>query len=314
MTLAIGVDIGGTKVAFAVADRTGAILAEHTIPTHAHQPVDTVLDRIAAEINRLTAAHPSVQGIGIGIPGPIDTDNGVVMNAVNLGWRGVPIIEGIQARLKTPLPIAIENDVHIGGIGEHLFGAAQGVDDYIYLSIGTGLGGCALVNNRILHGATYAGMEVGHISLDPNGRLCTCGQRGCVEMYISGKGITAGAKEYYAEYPDTRLSKDDITSPNILQLAREGDALCLRTLDDAAHALGVTCAWCTMIFNPTLIILGGGFAHAVHDLIYDKTIAVMRAHALPASFEVAQVVLSRLTNAAVGASALVWHTSGETTR
>lgn len=313
MTLAIGVDIGGTKVAFVVADRTGSILTEMTIPTHAHQPVDTVLDRIATEINALHAAYPAVQGIGIGIPGPIDTEHGIVMNAVNLGWRNMPIIQGITQRLNHPLPIAVENDVHIGGIGEHLFGVAQGVDDYIYLAIGTGLGGCALVHNRILHGATYSGMEVGHISLNPEGRLCTCGQRGCVEMYISGKGITAAANEYYAAYPDTRLPQDDISSPNILRLAREGDALCQRTIDEAAHALGVTCAWCTMIFNPTLIILGGGFAHAAYDLIYDKTIAAMQAHALPASFEVVNVVLSRLSNAALGASALVWHTSGETT-
>jgi glucokinase len=124
---------------------------------------------------------------------------------------------------------------------------------------------------------------------------------------MSGKGIIANAQQHYADYPDTRIQHDNMSTYDIIEAARHGDKLGQFVIDEAAHVLGIACAWCTMLFNPGLIILGGGLIHASYDLIRDKMLETMRARCLPQSYEVVSVTLSQLTDAALGASALVWY-------
>ena len=305
--LTIGLDVGGTKMAFVVADRDGNICEETTIPTLSDNHYEVTLDRIAHQINDYLSRYEHIKGIGIGVPGPINNQKGIALNAVNLLWENVPISEGIQERLTRPLAIYVENDVNVGAIGEQLFGVAQGKSNYVYLAIGTGLGGAVMLDNKIMRGISYSEMEIGHISVDPNGRLCTCGLRGCVEMSISGKGFVSNATQHYADYPETQIPADNITTHEIIKSARANDPLAQFVIDEAATVLGIACSWCLSLFNPSQIILGGGFIHATYDLLEDKMFTSIQQHAYNQNREAATITLSKLTNAALGASALVWY-------
>ena len=306
--LTIGLDIGGTKMAFVIADRHGNIREAKTIPTHSGNGIGDTLSRINAEINGFLAKHSAIRGIGVGVPGPVDAARGIALHAANLGWKQVPLRDAICRELTRSLPIYVENDVNVGAIGEQLFGTTKGVANYIYLTIGTGLGGAVMLNNQLLRGATNSEMEIGHISLDPSkGRLCTCGQRGCVEMSVSGKGIVANARENLAKFPDSALNSQDITTHRIIQLAEVDDSLATVVLEEAATALGIACAWCVSIFNPTLIVLGGGLVHACYHLLEQRARDAMMARCLALNYEAVTIKRSNLADAALGASALVWY-------
>jgi glucokinase len=305
--LTIGLDVGGTKMAFVVADRNGNICEETTIPTLSDNHYEITLDRIADQINHYVSRFEHIKGIGIGVPGPVDSKNGIALNAVNLLWKNTPISDGIQKRLNHPLPIYVENDVNVGAIGEQLFGAAKGKSNYVYLAIGTGLGGAVMLDNKIMRGTSNSEMEIGHVSIDPNGRLCTCGLHGCVEMSISGKGFVANATQHYTDYPETQIPADNITTHEIIKFAREGDPLARFVIDEAATVLGIACSWCITLFNPSQIILGGGLIHATYDLIQETMVNAIQKHAYDQNRDATTITLSKLTDAALGASALVWY-------
>lgn len=306
--LTIGLDVGGTKMAFVVADRQGNICDDITIPTHANNDYNITLDRIAHQLNQYLSDFKEVEGIGIGVPGPVNNKKGIAINAVNLLWQDVPVVDGLKQRLSRPLPIYMENDVNVGAIGEQLYGVAQGVSNYVYLAIGTGIGGAVMLDNGIMRGTSYSEMEIGHVSLDPvHGRKCTCGLTGCVEMSISGKGFVANAKQHYADYPDTTIPQNNITTREIINQAQNGDTLANFVIDEGATTLGIACAWCTNLFNPRQIILGGGLIQATYNLMKDKMLVTLEERTLRQPFEAVTISLSKLTNAALGASALVWY-------
>ena len=306
--LTIGLDIGGTKMAFVVADRAGQICDEITLPTLVDNPHDVTFDRIAEQLNTYLRAYEQIEGIGIGVPGPVDSDNGIAINAVNMLWQNVRVRDELAKRIIRPVPIYVENDVNVGAIGEQLFGVAQGVSNYIYLAIGTGLGGAVMIDNQIMRGTSHSEMEIGHVSLDPiNGRECTCGLRGCVEMSISGKGLVANAEQHVSEFPNTKMSAGTITTHEIIKLAGEGDALAQFVIDEAGTVLGIACAWCANMFNPSKIILGGGLIHAVYHLLSDQLESSLKQRTLTQNYNAVTISLSKLTDAALGASALVWY-------
>jgi glucokinase len=302
--IAIGVDLGGTKIAFAAVDRDGSILATHTEPTLAQEGVDAVIGRIVSGISHVSNGF-SVAGVGIGAPGPVV--NGVTLNAVNLGWRGVPLVDAVRERIALDVPIWAQNDVNAGTVAELIFGAARGATDFVYLAIGTGLGGGAVADGRLINGALGFAMEVGHMSVDPAGRACNCGNHGCVEMYCSGKGLVAGAREHLREYPRTALVHAELNTRAILEAARLGDGLALRVIDEAAEALGTTMAWCMMVLNPALIVIGGGLGIAAYDLLSERAQAAMRARLMPDLAHLVHIARSPLESSALGAAALVWH-------
>lgn len=309
-TIAVGVDIGGTKIAIAAASRDGRILSQDILPTHPAEGVDSVVERLARAIENVidgVGFKVRVAGIGVAAPGPVDPQNGIALNAVNLGWRDVPLRDLLRAKLAITAPIALANDINAGALGEMRFGAARGVCNFGYLMVGTGLGGGAVLDGKIVNGAKGAAMEVGHVSIDPNGRRCTCGLRGCVEMFVSGKGVLAGVEEYLPSYPSSPLAAlDPVTTGAVFQAAREGDPLAVRVMDEAADALGVALAWTATILNPPLIVMGGGFMQAAGARLWDGALASLRARALPAVLDGLSLVRSQLESTALGASALVW--------
>lgn len=306
--LAIGLDIGGTKLAFAVVNHAGHILDHRTMPTGSGDSLNLTLDRIAEQLGALLDAHEGCAAIGVGVPGPVDSHQGMALNAVNLNWRELRLRDELADRLAQSLPIYVDNDVNVGAIGEMLFGAATDMTDFVYLAIGTGLGGAAVSKGKLLRGATHSEMEIGHVSIDPlQGRPCSCGLRGCLEMSISGKGLVAIARQHYEDFPETRLAAVDLTTQAIIRRAGQGDPLASFVVRQAASALGVACAWCINLFNPESIVLGGGLIHALFHLLETDMHEALRVRCLPSSLESTKIILSQHADAALGAAALVWY-------
>ena len=306
--LSIGLDIGATKMAFVVANRSGHILDHLIMPTLSKDSVDQTFDRVAGQLDRFLRRYPRSVASGIGVPGPVDSEQGIAFNAVNLSWRDVHVRAELVKRLTQSLPIYVDNDVNVGAIGEMLFGAASGVKDFVYLAIGTGLGGAAVSKGALLRGATHSEMEIGHVSIDPvNGRQCSCGLRGCLEMSISGKGLVANAKQQVFDFPQSRLKTDNLTTQAIIHCADRGDPLASLVIQQAATALGIACAWCVNLFNPESIILGGGLIHALFHLLEADMQEALRTRCLPSSLEKTTISLSQHSDAALGAAALVWY-------
>lgn len=304
--IAIGVDVGGTKIAFTAADKNGQVLTEFTDRTNAREDAMTVIGRIADGIERVVReAGQPIAGIGVACPGPVDPKTGVAINAVNLGWKNVPLREALSARLKIDAPIWLQNDVKAAALGEMVFGTARGANDFVYLAIGTGLGGAAVANGQVVNGVNGWAMEVGHMSLNPKGRPCTCGNFGCAEMYVSGKGFLAGAADHMLSKPEYRDST--ITTHRVLELAKRGDTPARAVADEAADALGVVMAWCAVMINPALIVIGGGLGAAAYDLLIPGATLALRVRVVPEVYNALRIVKAGVQTSALGPAALVWH-------
>ena len=305
--LCIGVDIGATKMAIAVVDAGGAPLHRVTAASAGAETIADFFDRLACHINPLLASFDGMSGIGIGLPGPVDSERGIALNAVNLGWRGVHARDEVASRLTRRIPIAVDNDVNVGAMGEKHFGAARGLDDFVYLALGTGIGGAVFCDGRLLRGVSHSEMEIGHVSLDPvKGRRCDCGLRGCVEMSISGKGLLASAKERLRDHSTSSLTTGELTTAAIVKQAEAGDSVAREVMGEASEALGIVCAWCLATFNPRLIVLGGGLAHAAWHLLEAPTRRTLERRCLRRNVAAARICLSQHKDAALGAAALAW--------
>ena len=306
--LSIGLDIGGTKMAFVVANRSGQILDELTVPTPRAASRQECLDRVGARLDSFLDRHAEVCGIGVGVPGPVDAKGGVALHAANLGWKDLAVRDGLLARISRQLPIFVDNDVNCGLFGERLYGVAKGVSNFVYLCAGTGFGGAVAINDKLMRGYRNSEMEIGHISLDPvNGRLCTCGMRGCVEMTVSGNGIIAHAREHLADYPDSALHRKFDNGRDVVDFAESGDDLACHVIEEAGRALGVASAWCANIFNPQLIVMAGGLVHAAWHMMEAPMRQSFRSRSLAVNYHSAAIKVAALQHGALGASALVWH-------
>lgn len=306
---AVGVDMGGTKIAFVLADRQGNVLAHDQAPTLASEGEDAVIDRIAAGVRGLlTQAPGAVAGIGVCSPGQVDPESGYVHNAVNLGWRSVDLRGGLRRRLDVDLPVFLQKDANALALGELIYGAAKGCRDFVYVAVGTGLGGGAVTGGQVITGATFFPTEIGHLSLDPNGRLCGCGLRGCPEMYVSGVGFRAAALEYRVDYPQSALASLDMpTAADVVRAAQDGDTLGLRILSEGGRWLGAITACCAGILNPALVVLGGGLGLAAAPWLLPEAEKELRRRVLPVTVDGLRVVLSEVRESALGAAALVWY-------
>lgn len=312
--VAIGVDIGGTKIALALVDRRGNRIAEQVLPTRPDDGPDAALDQIAQAVEALRAGAPGpVAGVGIGSPGHVDPESGIVHYAVNLGWTDVPLRDGVRQRLGGELPVWVHKDTNAAALGELYFGAAQGCKDFVYLAIGTGLGGAAVAGGRLVTGLNAYAMEVGHLALYPEGRVCRCGLHGCAEAYVSGVGLVAGVRELAPAYPHSALAtqSDTVTTHAILAAFERGDPLAVAVMDQAAETLGMVMGACASLLNPARFILGGGLGHAAARFWIERAGAVFRRRVLPAARDGVTVVESTVSSSAAGASALVWHAQME---
>ncbi len=308
-SLAIGIDLGATKTAAALITRAGELLAAEQVATNAMAGFESVADRVASLIDALyERASGPIAGIGIGCPGQVDLNTGVVKDAVNLGWQAVPLVSTVKARLKREAPIWIQKDTNANALGEHICGAARNCSDFVYLSLGSGLGSATIANGRLINGATN-GSDLGHWVVDPiHGRLCGCGLRGCAETVVSGPGLLAVMRELLEAQPSRSGPEDlsDVTTSAVIASAQAGNPTARAALARVAEWLGIVMAACIAVANPMKIVVGGGLGLAAFDWLAPGAERELKRRVLPKGYAHLNIVRSELTSSAVGAACLAW--------
>jgi glucokinase len=283
----LGIDLGGTQVKTAVVSADGRILGRHTADTPAEAGPEAVADAMAAAAREsLKSAGVSAVAAGIGAPGPMDWRTGVVFSPPNLaGWRNVPLAEMMQSRLK--VPCYVDNDANLACLGEFTAGAGRGVDCMCLLTLGTGVGGGIIVFGKLLRGIDGTAAEIGHMTLQRDGRECGCGARGCLEAYASVTGLVRTAREAIEAGRESSLTNacggdlDKITGKLISDHAKKGDVLARWAIQETGDWLGVGIANLINLLNPEKVLLGGGMI-AAGDLLFDA----IRKRAKEDAFEV----------------------------
>ncbi len=255
MKKVIGIDLGGTKISGGLLDENGNILQSAKVDTQAEKGRDTVIKNIVSLIKKLP--YDQAQAIGIGTPGFIDSENGIVTFAGNIkGWSGTNLKKEIEKYFD--IPVFIENDANIALVCEEWIGAGKDYDDLIMITLGTGLGGAVYSQGKLLRGSNFQGAELGHMLLYPGGNSCTCGQDGCAEAYCAGSAI---ANEY------NRITGENKTSEEVLSSV-DTDENAKKVLEDYKLNLAYFLTSLRNIFDPQAIIIGGGLINA-KDLWWD---------------------------------------------
>lgn len=308
--LAIGADVGATKIASACITRAGEILATRQTPTRVEQGADAVIGQIAGEINALAARAPgTLCGVGIGVPGLVNPGAGIVINAVNMHWQDIALRDRVRAQLAFDLTVRVENDVRAALRGEALAGAGRGCADFVLLTIGSGLGTAAMVNGHIVHGANYFASEGGHFVIDPQGQPCSCGLRGCAETVLSGAGLLATTRKFLQEGYASFLQAESLTTNTVLEAARANDPAAVAAIGKMGEWLGIIMASASAWLNPARIVIGGGLGNAAFDLLYAPARKTYAQRVLRGSREGVVIVRSQVETSAVGAAALAFDES-----
>jgi glucokinase len=312
--LAVGVDLGGTKIYTALSTPVGDVLADDRRPTEGELGPDGVIERIAASAKAVLAtagvAAADIAGVGLSSPGPLDNERGVVTDAANLpGWHNVPLAARISDALG--VPALLENDADAAAWGEHLFGVAKGLQHVVLVTLGTGIGGGLVLDGRIYRGASGAAGEVGHMTVNPDGPPCGCGAgRGHLEALASGRAFeraAAAAIERGESELLARPAKDEGPSAKAVGLAAaQGDPVAQRMIEEAGHWLGVGLASLVNIFNPQAVVLRGGLMN-LGERYLGPARRLAREGAFPQSARDAQVLDGTLGDraGALGAAALM---------
>lgn len=308
LMLAIGVDVGGTKMKAALVDDAGGIKKSLKRPTNVDEAIDEQLTSLIQDVCSWPPDPSSIIGIGMGIAGIIDTKRGVVRHAANLKLRDSRLQASLEQTLS--LPVIIENDARAIASGEWHYGAGQGCDDLVCLVIGTGVGVGVVSGGRILSG------ELGHIILDLTGPPCTCGAWGCFEALAGGWAITRKAKQVIADYPKAGEailqraggSIEAVDTKIVVEAARNGNPLACRLIDEVIEALIAGAASLVNAFNPARLICGGGIIDGMPELV-GRIDQGVPWRALTVACEGLQVLQGKLGNDAgvIGAAALAMH-------
>ena len=271
MSLTIGIDVGGTKIAGGVVDESGTIVEEHRVESPARD-VDAIETAITDLVGVLSRDH-EIEAVGVGAAGYVDSARAVVMFAPNLAWRDLDLRADLEQRIG--LPVVVENDANAAAWGEFAFGAGADVDDLLLLTIGTGVGGGLVLDGRLHRGAFGVAAEVGHMRVVPGGRPCGCGNHGCLEQYSSGTALVRSVREEVAS--GSLLARgvldraggdpERITGPLITEAARDGDPFAVEQLATLGRWLGEGIASLTAVLDPAVAVIGGGVSGAGDLLI-----------------------------------------------
>jgi glucokinase len=311
--LVLGIDIGGTKTAFGFVDRGGTMISATSMPTQVHNSAEALVSLLHQRVEKVRAGLPSSHrlcGIGIGAPNA-HHDRGTIEKAVNLNWGETVDLVGL-IRKHYDLPVSITNDANAAAIGEMLFGNARGMKHFMVITLGTGLGSGIVADGRLLHGASGFAGELGHTVVDPEGRQCRCGKRGCLETYVSATGLVRTTLMLLAERCDPSplraMSYEEMTARRIFELAAKGDIIALEAFDRTARILGLKLADAVAHTSPEAIFLTGGMAMA-GDLLLKPTQQYMDKFLFGVYKGTVKLVLSGLEtgkSAVLGAAALIW--------
>lgn len=302
-------DIGGTRWRVALADCKGNLIAKKAEPYLAHSPQPLpddvrlgpdprgVVETIARELEALArAARVELSGVGVSVPGPLDAQRGVICFSPNLGWREFPLARELSARLN--LPVVLDDDANCGALGEHWLGSGRGARDFVYIVVGTGIGGGLVLNGRLYRGAGGGAGEIGHTTILPEGPLCSCGNRGCLEALAAGPAWVRRARELGAMYKSAR---------EVIAAARQGEERAQQVLTEAGRFLGIGLANVVNMLNPERIALGGGVALDAGELLLAPACAEMERHAFASLAAKVRVTLAALGDDAglIGAARLI---------
>ena len=271
MKYIFGVDVGGTSIKCGLFTEEGSIAEKWEIPTDTTDRGSHILKDIADSLNdavmRNSIDRADIEGIGIGVPGPVEPD-GTVNKCSNLGW-GVFNVENELSSL-TGYKVKAGNDANVAALGEMWQGGARGYSNVIMITLGTGVGGGIIVDGKVVAGNNGAAGEIGHIAVNPGEKeSCSCGRRGCLEQYASATGIVRYASKYLEANPDTEtnLCPENLTSKSIFDAAREGDEAAYHIVDETGSVLGSAMATLACVMNPEVFVIGGGVSKAGKILI-----------------------------------------------
>ena len=313
----VGVDLGGTNIVVCAMSADGS--QQHGLrsePTRAEEGADGVITRMARMVNETVeitmqeagVTRDAFRGVGIGAPGPLDREAGIVLVAPNLGWHNVPLRDRITAL--TGLPAALDNDANCATYGEWWIGAAKGAHNVIGVTIGTGIGGGLIFEGKLYHGSSDVAGEIGHTTIDQTGRRCGCGNYGCLEAYASGTAIAERAREALS-YEQVSILPDlvggdvsKITAATVYAAAAQGDAVATEVVRDTARFLGTGLANLLNIFNPDVVVIAGGVTQA-GEALFGPLRAEVRRRAFKPAVDACRIVPGTLPGTAgvVGAVA-----------
>ena len=315
MTKRIGIDVGGTNVKIALVDGEGKIIYSNSVPTYAQMGYEYTVNNIKQAIRDLmketNTDAKEIEGIGFDFPGQVDYKTGVVKLAPNIpGWVNVPIAQMIEEEFN--IPTRIDNDVRCAALGELKFGAGKGCENFVCITVGTGIGSGLVINGQVVRGAANAAGEIGHIKLQMNGGpICGCGDTGCLEAFASGPSIVAMAQEYLKGGKSTKFREmagadGEITPYIVAKAAEAGDPVAKRIFEIVGTYIGMGLVSVINLLNPEKVIIGGGVA-AAGDLLLDPIRKTIKERAMVVAGNSVEIVPAELGNSAgvIGASMLV---------
>lgn len=307
MRYVLGIDIGGTNIVVGAVTEDGSrVRGLVSEPTGVPEGPDAVIDRILRMARSVMGAARSedaqadIIGVGVGAPGPLNRKKGLVIFTPNLRWTNMPLRDRIGNALE--LPASLDNDANCAMLGEHWVGAAKGARNAVCFTIGTGIGGGIVVEGKLVHGASDVAAEIGHITIDVNGRRCGCGNDGCLEAYASGPAIARRALEAIEAGAVSRMSTTpggpaSITAQTVFECAAAGDPLADELVRDTARYLGVGIANMLNIMNPEVVVICGGVTKAGDHLFVPLRREVSRRAFKPA-VEACRIVPGQLEGTA----------------
>lgn len=312
----IGIDVGGTNVKIALVDKSGKIIYSNSVPTYAKMGYEYTVNNIKQAIKDLmketNTTAKDIDGIGFDFPGQVDYKTGVVKLAPNIpGWVNVPIAQMIEEEFH--IPTRIDNDVRCAALGEMKFGAGQGCENFVCITVGTGIGSGLVVNGQLVRGASNAAGEIGHIKLQmKDGLICGCGDTGCLEAYASGPSIVAMAQDYIKGGKSTKFREmaaaegGEITPYMVAKAAEAGDPVAKRIFAIVGEYIGIGLTSVINLLNPEKVIIGGGVAEA-GDLLLDPIRKTIKERAMVVAGSAVEIVPAQLSNSAgvIGASMLI---------
>lgn len=308
--LALGLDLGGTKLAAALVDKEGRSHWREEVATAVAEGPSGVIRQMTTLVQKAKAIHPQVLGLGIGVPGPVNLETGELIYPPNLpGWKRVNLRRPFQ---KLGLPVFLNNDANCAALAEHTFGAARGHKHALYLTISTGVGGGLILDDRLYMGAGGYGGELGHVIVRPEGgNRCGCGSRGCLEAHCSGTALARAAAAAAARKPKSflgrrRAAKEKLTATDVFEGYERGDAECRRIFRRFCDDLSVGIASLVTAFNPSVVVLGGGVSQRA-ALFIPPVQKWVKAHCMAPLARMVTIKKARVRDhGVVGAASLVW--------
>jgi glucokinase len=268
-----GIDIGGTKIAIALASPSGAVVTKCSLPTRPELGPRAIIENVASAIDELCSENDAVLvSIGIGSPAPIDVERGLIMSPSNLrDWVDFPIVDLLAKRFR--VPVLLENDANAAALGEHMYGAGRGHKSVFYVTVSTGIGGGIIIDGEVYRGVCTAAGEIGHTIIQPGGVKCNCGSVGCLETICSGTHIVRRTNERLARGENSAINEmisdgRKLTAEMVIEAVRRNDKLAVEIWDETLRYLAIGVANAITLLAPEIVVIGGGIAEA-GPLLFD---------------------------------------------